>query len=462
MSQTQLPRGLANLGPGPRFSLIDIGHPDYAALIEADCAFWTLVPRQEAADYLVMKALPEVLEEKLGQFQREMQSLRFGLAPAAVYFNPTERCNLNCSYCYLPEEMRRSGVDMADSQILAALERLAGYFNQALPADSALPQIVFHGSEPLLRREAVFRAIEEFSDRFRFGLQTNATLLDDEALSFIRERGVSLGISLDGHLAEIHDQTRTTWGRKSCFAQVSKILGKLVSYPNHSVICTVTRANVRHLTRIVEFFHGEGVQAAMFNPVRCTRPGGLALKPDNGIMAEEFIRAMERAGELCEQTGRRLVIANFANVLVGIVAPTARRLMCDISPCGGGRCFFAVAATGDLYPCSEFLGLPEFKGGNLFEGEIESALHSAAFQRVVGRKVEDFSPCRSCAIRHFCGAPCPAEVYATAGTLLAAPPYCAFYVEQVRYAFRVIAACRLDAYLWEGWQDGIQKVFGLD
>jgi hypothetical protein len=36
------------------------------------------------------------------------------------------------------------------------------------------------------------------------------------------------------------------------------------------------------------------------------------------------------------QTGRKLVDANFANILIAILAPTARRLMCDISPCGGG------------------------------------------------------------------------------------------------------------------------------
>jgi uncharacterized protein len=50
------------------------------------------------------------------------------------------------------------------------------------------------------------------------------------------------------------------------------------------------------------------------------------------------------------------MVANFANILIGILAPTARRLMCDISPCGGGRAFFALAADGGLYPCSEFIG----------------------------------------------------------------------------------------------------------
>ena len=64
------------------------------------------------------------------------------------------------------------------------------------------------------------------------------------------------------------------------------------------------------------------------------------------------------------------MVANFANILIAILAPTARRLMCDISPCGGGRSFFALAPNGDLFPCSEFIGLPAFAGGNLFRDKI--------------------------------------------------------------------------------------------
>jgi uncharacterized protein len=42
-------------------------------------------------------------------------------------------------------------------------------------------------------------------------------------------------------------------------------------------------------------------------------------------------------------------------------------------------------------------------------------------------------------VRHFCGAPCPAEVYAINGRLDAPAPLCDFYTAQAQYAFRVIA-----------------------
>lgn len=460
--QSLYPRGAAvNMGTGPRFDLIEIGHPEYVAVVEADTAFWTLAPRPQALDLALGADLPREFADRYERFQTEMQALRFGLTPSAVYFNPTERCNLNCPYCYLPEDMRRAGVDMPEADLLRALEILDNYFQATLPEGAVRPQVIFHGSEPLLRREVIFTAIEKYSDRFRFGIQTNATLLDDEALGFIRARKISLGISLDAHLAEINDQTRRTWGQKGVFDQVSRVLANLADYPYYSVMCTVTQANVAHLTDIVDFFHDQQVRVAMLNPVRCTQAGGRQAKPADDVLARHFTAALDRVWELLQQTGRRLVLANFANILIGIVAPTARRLMCDISPCGGGRCFFAVAATGDLFPCSEFIGLPEFKGGNLFTDDIKEVLGSPPFRRVSGRRVEDFKPCADCAIRHFCGSPCPAEVYTLNGTMHAPAPYCEFYVEQVKYALRVIADNRLEGFLWEGWNEGTEKIFSF-
>jgi uncharacterized protein len=210
---------------------------------------------------------------------------------------------------------------------------------------------------------------------------------------------------------------------------------------------------------MVDYYHDRGVRVVMFNPVRCTRPGGLAAKPDNDALGRHFFQALDRCWELYEQTGRKLVVANFANVLAGVAGPTGRRLMCDISPCGGGRCFFAVSALGDVFPCSEFIGFPESKGGNLQQQTLATILQSEPFQEVTTRKAEDFMPCGGCAIRHFCGAPCPAEIKALAGTLQAPSPYCGFYEEQVRYAFRVIAQGREEAYLWDEWQEETEQSF---
>ena len=322
-----------------------------------------------------------------------------------------------------------------------------------------LPQVVFHGSEPLLNREAVFAGIERYADDFRFGVQTNATLLDEEAVQFLISHNVSIGISLDGHVAQVANVSRRSWAGEGAFEQVVATMKRLRGYDNFNVICTVTKKNMRHLTKIVEFFHKHHVPACLLNVVRCTMPPSREVKPSDHTAAKHFIAALERTAELYEETGRKLIVGNFANILIAILAPTARRLMCDISPCGGGRCFFAVAADGDMFPCSEFIGLPEFKGGNLFEDKIKDVLKSEPFNRITGRKVEDIEPCARCAIRHFCGAPCPAEAREMNGSLDATGAFCEFYEEQVRFAFRLIADDQAEAYLWEGWDNDTKTVF---
>jgi uncharacterized protein len=448
-------RGLhGNTGNGPAMLPLDIGHPDYMGLIDPDAAFWSLVRKDRLAEALASGGpfMKQYLRRR-ADLLTEIDALRFGLAPSAVYLNPTDRCNLNCAYCYIPETMRRRGQTMTPERLIEALKILRGYFSRTLPKGSR-PQIVFHGAEPMLAREAIFAGIEAFAGDFRFGLQTNGTLLDDEALAFLTSRGVGIGISLDAHVDRIATRTRSTWGRASVFGKVVAAMEKLRDYSNFNVICTVTRENMRHLKAIVDYFHGSGVPVCMLNPVRCTRQGARDVRPRDHELSKHYLAALDRTYELYRKTGRKLIVANFANVLVSIVAPAARRLMCDISPCGGGRCFFAVTASGDLFPCSEFVGTKAFRGGNLFTGSIEEALQSEAFQRVTGRRIEDIVPCGRCAVRHFCGSPCPAEAHEMNGGMNRPGAFCELYEDQVRYALRLIADGRHEAFLWDGWDKG--------
>ena len=74
------------------------------------------------------------------------------------------------------------------------LQRLLNYFRTTLPA-GVKPRIIFHGSEPMPAREAVFAGIEKYRQDFHFGVQTNATLLDEEAIVFLTAYEVGIGIS---------------------------------------------------------------------------------------------------------------------------------------------------------------------------------------------------------------------------------------------------------------------------
>jgi uncharacterized protein len=444
-------RGLHfNTGNGGTLQPIDIGHSEYLGLVDPDTAFWALIQKDKLAEALTPGPFLSQYQEKAADFAAEMDKFRFSVTPSAVYFNPTERCNLNCSYCYLPEDMRQDGRHMPVEEVLRAMETLKRYFRSTLP-EGFKPQIVFHGAEPTLNWDGLLAAFDRYGDDFRFGIQTNGTVLSDAQYDVLMERGIAIGLSLDCALDEIATLTRTTWDGHSVYGKVVAAMEKLRGYPNYSVICTVTRQNMQHLIPTVEFFHQRGVATCMLNPVRCTRQGARDIKPADEDISRYFLAAMDRTEELYRETGRRLVVANFANILIAILAPQARRLMCDISPCGGGRCFFAVSANGDVFPCSEFIGLPAFNGGNLFRDDINDILKTPPFALVTGRKVEDIDPCCRCAVRHFCGSPCPAEAFEMNGGMDRTGAFCELYEDQVRYAMRLIADDRQNAFLWEDW-----------
>ncbi|MFN3077848.1 MAG: peptide-modifying radical SAM enzyme CbpB [Alphaproteobacteria bacterium] len=458
-SRRAAPEGAAS-SPVPALVPFDIGHKTYDARIDPDTAFWALV-RRDCQDN------PEVLEPLLAEFQSksqafaaEMDALRFHLLPSAVYFNPTARCNLDCGYCYIPSDLRRDGPHMSSGAIQEAMGRLKDYFATTVP-EGRKPQIIFHGAEPLLNRDAVFAAIDAFREDFRFGIQTNATLLDDTAIEFLTNRGVGIGLSLDGPEAATADRSRANWGGHGVFDAVVSAIRRLHGYPAFNVICTMTNLNLDRLVPMVEFLHAEEVPACMLNVVRCTLPGARKIRPEDTALARSYLAALDRSYELYQQTGRKLVVANFANILISILAPTARRLMCDISPCGGGRSFFALAPDGELYPCSEFIGLPDFRGGNLFQDPMDKVLDSPAFRKVTERKVEDIEVCAVCPVRHFCGAPCPAEAHEMNGGMRHTGAFCDFYLEQARYAFRLIADRKADAFLWDGWDEGTETTVRL-
>lgn len=451
-----LPQGAQH---APHFLPVDIGHDTYAALTDPDTAFWALVDKRKLGEGLDPATL-DAYRDKADGLRQELHTLRFGLKPSGVYLNPTERCNLDCTYCYLPDTQRSGGKHMPAGTLLTSLGKLRDYFRSVMP-EGRKPRAIFHGAEPLMNQAAVFAAIEDFGDEFVFGVQTNGTLLDDAALDFLTSRNVSIGLSLDGPVAGITDATRRTWGGRSVHDKVLRAMEKLRGYGSWSVITTCTTENLPYLTDMVDLFHAHEVPTCMLNTVRCTLPGARGVKPADGDMATAFLAALDRTHALYRETGRKLMVANFANVLIGILAPTARRLMCDISPCGGGRAFFALAADGSLYPCSEFIGLPRFNGGNLLLDGVEAALASPAFRTVTMRDVDKFSPCSDCAIRHFCGSPCPAEAFEMNGGMERVGAFCDFYKEQVNYALRLIADGKADDYLWDGWDEGTESVFAM-
>ena len=225
------------------------------------------------------------------------------------------------------------------------------------------------------------------------------------------------------------------------------------------MICTVSRENLRHLSGLVDFLHAQrGADLPDEHPP--LHAAAVARRSSRTTPRRRSISCRRwTARTHYPQTGRKLVVGNFANILLAIIAPAARRLMCDISPCGGGRCFFALAPNGDLFPCSEFISLPRFRGGNLFRDDISDVLASEPSSR--SRAGKDRGDRALPALRHpaFLRLSVPGRSPRAQRRHAAPGAFCEFYQEQVRYALRLIADGKSDDYLWDDWNRDLREVF---
>lgn len=403
-------------------------------LLDADNLFWAITAKDRERNSFISRRIFLLYEKVKENLDADIKEFRFSQGLTAIYIDPTDRCNSNCPYCYIPAKIRKNGRSMTDGELTFTLNKISEYFKNR----KRKAVVVFHAAEPLLVKDIVFKAIEDFSGRFHFGLQTNGMLLEEEDVEFLKEYRVGVGISLDSSEPKVNKRSRPSAQSDGNFNKAVKAIEQFDGYPGLNVITTITKLNVAGLPRLVEFLHTKRVPCVLLNPVRLTQKPARALKPDERLLTRRFIEAVDRAIELSSADNHRIIIGNFTNVILAIVAPTARRLMCDISPCGGGRCFLTITANGDMIPCGEFIGLRGFSGGNIFKTAISDAMQSPPFRTVRSRFVEKIPECDTCIFRNICGAPCPAELHSLGG-MYKKSVFCDFYKEIIKYAFKLIS-----------------------
>lgn len=439
-----------------RLSSFDIDNK-WKVVIDPDNVFWGVMPERSSADPLLSGKVTTLYKKVKTKLNKEMKDFRFSSNLTAVYINPTDRCNANCSYCYIPPVIRKNGTQMSKEQLNLVMDKIGRYFKNSRKK----PVIVFHASEPLLVKDIIFDAIDEFKERFYFGLQTNALLLEKADVGFLKKHKVGVGISLDSFDHDINNRQRPGRNGDGNFTKAVEAIGWFNGYEGLNVITTITKLNVRHLPDLVEFLHAKKVGCILLNPVRVTQKAALKLRPDQRVLTEYFIQAVEKAMELSKNTKHTITIGNFANIILGIIAPAGRRLMCDISPCGGGRCFLCITAQGDMIPCGEFISLNGFSGGNIFDTPISHAMRSDPFKAIRSRVVENIAECNACDFRNICGAPCPAELYSL-GNMNQPSVFCEFYKEIIRYAFKLIAEDKVKYLLRKKSLEHFEYEYKLD
>ena len=184
-----------------------------------------------------------------------------------LVIQPTSLCNLNCSYCYVPDRNDAGRLEMTTLQNLFKL-----LSDSSIVSSESEVEVLWHAGEPLsLGLDFYLQAFELIKncvgDRFKIKhtIQTNATLLTPRWCEFFLRNNVGVGVSLDGP-KNLHDAHRPRRDGKGSFEAVMNgiALLKRSSIPV-SALCVLSVASLRQPDPIFEFFLNEGIHRLAFN-----------------------------------------------------------------------------------------------------------------------------------------------------------------------------------------------------
>jgi len=354
-----------------------------------------------------------------------------------IELHPSEGCNLDCEYCYVPKGFRETGPRLSIANARIILSKMEDY---ALREGLSTITITFHGGEPLLCKDLILEIVEIFNrNHLRFDIQTNGTLLDEGFLKEVCRYGVKIGFSLDGW-KELNDSMRKFKDGKGCFEKVMESIELYKKYFGKiCLICVVHKFNVNFLADMIYFFHKVGVSSLFLNPVSPSNRGTVGLVPDIATLAEHYKRALLAQIEInkLNPPDNRIYINNIEALFLNIVADY-QPCVCYQSPCGAGKDMLTVMSNGDVYPCSEFISKREFLVGNLVKENVETIIKHPVCRTLRKRTVKVLPKCKDCLYAYICCGNCPFSSYFYYNTLEHPPYYCEFYEQLITFLFQLI------------------------
>lgn len=185
-----------------------------------------------------------------------------------VMVKVAERCNINCSYCYMYQGVDQGWRDrpklLSDDKLDRLIERLECHRHSNREARMTLE---IHGGEPLLMGK---RRADRFLQNLRRRLpaedlvvvtQSNGVLIDTEWLDLFASYETTLAISCDGPLAA-HDRHRLDFAGNGTGCTVERAIRLCLSHPAgprvfNGVLAVVDPNNDPR--SVLHYFHRLGV-----------------------------------------------------------------------------------------------------------------------------------------------------------------------------------------------------------
>ncbi len=331
----------------------------------------------------------------------------------AMCLHISHDCNLRCEYCFagtgdystgrknMPLEVGKKAIDylIAKSENRRNLE------------------VDFFGGEPLLNFDVVRQVVEyarslekTYNKNFRFTITTNGILLDDEKIRFINEEMYNVVLSIDGR-KEVNDRVRHRVDHTGSYDAILPKFRKLVQERGdgqYYVRGTFTKYNLDFVNDVIHLnecgFDQISVEPVVTDP---SMPYAITEADIPAISAE-----YERLAQYMILRKRERNGFNFFHFMIDLEqGPCAIK---RLRGCGAGNEYVAVTPDGDVYPCHQFVGNPQWKMGDVFTQSIDMDMkRKFAAATVYGK--ED---CRNCWAKFYCSGGCNANSNTYRGDIL--------------------------------------------
>ena len=322
-------------------------------------------------------------------------------------------CNLACKYCFAEEGEYHGGRALMSYEV----GKKALDFLIANSGNRVNLEVDFFGGEPLMNFQVVKDLVaygrskeKEFNKKCRFTLTTNGMLLTDEVMEFANKEMANVVLSIDGR-KEVHGFMRPTRNGKGSYDLIIdkfKKMAEMRHQTNYYVRGTFTHYNL-DFSKDVLHLADMGFKQISAEPV--VAPDDM----DYAIREEDLPQLFEEYDNLAKEMVKREKEGNGFNFFHFMIDLTGGPCLYKrLSGCGSGTEYLAVTPWGDLYPCHQFVGMEQFKLGNVDTG-IEKTDIVDEFKLC---NVYAKDKCKDCFARFYCSGGCAANSYNFHGNLL--------------------------------------------
>lgn len=320
-------------------------------------------------------------------------------APLTVNWTLSYACNFSCRHCY---SRGHSRPELPLGKVLALVDELAR---------CRVAFVNFGGGEPLLYPHLLEVASHATARGLRVTMNTNGWLVDAEAARGLRDAGFrSVGVSLDGATAEVHDAFRS---RPGSFGRALDALEALAAAGVPTTVSTVIhRDNVGSYRRVVEVAAERGAGTVYLHNFKCSGRG-MENREELDLSPPEWRAFYEDALAWRPEAPAQLAFDDPILALLG----ASERGAVKGSTCG--KLSLHLEPDGEATPC----GFIPLTVGNVLELGLETVWReSPVLQRM--RQKEPQGKCRSCGSYGECLGGCTARAFAVSGSFDAPDPHC--------------------------------------